>query len=219
MDDLARRRRPRRYAGKNLKREYAVLAGCDSGARVISDGGPMPLAWRAQGDRVLTQTGQYEPVLWVERTRLRMRAITDLPELAPIAVAPGVLGDNVPDRMLTVSPSQLIHVARDPVDGAGPGVLIPAAALGTPIDPATRSATEDIAYVSVLLPAHHLIQVDGAWMGSLFLADLAADLGTDDPMWAAFGGHVMEPVAPILGRREAVQFLAARAAAQAGKSA
>ena len=71
----------------------------------------------------------------------------------------------------------------------------------------------------VLLPAHHLIQVDGAWMGSLFLADLAADLGTDDPMWAAFGGHVMEPVAPILGRRAAVQFLAPRAAAQAGKSA
>ena len=219
MDDLARRRRPRRYAGKSLKREFAVLAGFDPGAIVLTDGGPMPLAWLAQGDRVLTQAGGYEPVVWVERTRLPLSAIADLPELAPIEVAPGQLGDNVPDRTLTVSPSQLIHVARDPVEGAGPGVLIPAAALGTPVDLTTRPTTDEIAYVSVLLPDHHLLQADGAWMGSLFLADLAADLGPDDPIWGAFGGHVMEPVAPILGRREAVQFLAARAAAQAGKSA
>ena len=65
-------------------------------------------------------------------------------------------------------------------------------------------------YVSVLLPAHHLIEVNGMWMGSLFVADMAADVLPTDPVRAGLAAEVMEPVAPIIARVDAARFLAAR---------
>lgn len=219
MDELARRRRPRRHAGRTFKRDFAVLAGFDPTASVMTDEGPTPLEWIGTGDRVLTKGGTYEPVLWVERSRLHMGAIRDLPELAPVRIERGTLEEDVPDRHMFVSPSQLLFVHRDPADPTSDGVLVPACTVGEQVDPALRPAAEQITYVSLLLPAHHVMQVDGAWMGSLFLADLALELGPDDPFRGSLSADVMEPAAPILGRQEALQFLATRSANAAGRTA
>ncbi len=195
------------------------MAGFDPLAGVMTDDGPTPLEWIGEGDRVLTKSGTYEPVLWVERSRLTMGAIRDLPELAPVRIERGALDDDTPDRHMFVSPSQLLFVRRNLNDPSGDGVFVPASVVGHQVDPALRPAAEEISYVSLLLPSHHMIEVDGAWMGSLFLADLALELEPDDPVRASLSADVMEPAAPILGRQAAMQFLATRAAMASRKSA
>lgn len=219
MDELARRRRPRRYESDKLKREYAVLAGFDPSTTVVTDNGPTPLEWLNEGDRVKTFGGGFEPVLWIDRTRIEMGKLRDLPELAPVMIRQGTLDDGLPERHIVVSPSQLIYMRRDPTQPNGEGVLVPASALGTRIDPRSRPAKELVTYVSVLLPAHHLMHVDGALAGSLFLADLALTFDSDDPVFAALEADVMEPAVPIVSRHDAPWFLKSRNMKAIGQTA
>ncbi|MEO1778208.1 MAG: Hint domain-containing protein [Pseudomonadota bacterium] len=205
MNELARRRHPRLRVGMEFDREYAVLAGFCPSATVMSDDGPLPLEWLSEGDRVLTRDSGYQPVLWIERTRMTRRMLTAVPELAPVQIAPGTFGATQPDRTLNVSPSQLVFVERDPTVRGGQGVLLPANELGSAA--AAGSHPRPATYVSILLPGHHLMQINGVWMGSLFLADLAADLLPSDPMRAALDDEVMQPAAPIISRQDAARFL------------
>ena len=219
MEDLARRRRPRRYESDKVKREYAVLAGFDPSTRVITDDGPTPLEWLNEGDRVMTHGGGFEPVLWIDRTRLQMGKLRSIPELAPVLIEAGALGDNRPERAIVVSPSQLMYLPRDPRRPDGEGALVPASAIGTRIDPSSRPAKEVVTYLSVLLPAHHLISVDGVVAGSLFLADLALSFDAEDPVLKALRDDVMEPVVPIISRQDVPWFLQSRAMKAAGLTA
>ncbi|MEO0632697.1 MAG: Hint domain-containing protein [Pseudomonadota bacterium] len=210
MDNSARRTHPRRVAGDSARREHAVLSGFDPVAMVMTEDGPVPFEWLAVGDKLLTRDGGYQPVIWMDRSRLTMGEIREYPEFAPVRIQRGILDADLPLRSVYVSPQQLIHVSRDPQNMSGNGVMIAADHICKPVETDDRPAAEVITYVSVMLPAHHLIHVEGTWMGSLFTADLGAELPADCPVKQALAADSMQPVAPILNRDDARQFIALR---------
>ena len=170
----------------------------------------MPLEWLGRGDRVLTRDAGYKPVLRIEHTRLSMATLKHLPELAPVKIEAGALDHELPSRDLHLSPSQLVYVDRDPAQPGAGGVLVPADAVAPRLDPTSRPKAELINYVSVLLDGHHLIQIEGAWVGSFFIADIGHDLHPDDPMLVGVSNGYMTPAAPILRRKDADAFLSRR---------
>lgn len=172
-------------------REFAVLAGAVSTAMIETDDGPIPLDWIACGDRVLTRDAGFQTVLWVARTPLDIAFMRAYPEVGPVTLEKGLLGKGCPVVDLVVSPSQLVPL-HDPDLGQ---VLVSADVIAEPIYPSSRQKRERFTYVNVLLDKHHLIRVQGTWMGSLFTADLDTDNCTD--------GH-MHPVAPIVSRAAAL---------------
>lgn len=210
MDDSARRKHPRRVVGSNAKRQFAVISGFDPAAMVMTAEGPVPFEWLAEGDLLATRDGGYQPVIWMDRTRLTVNELQDFPEFTPIRVARDVLNTDLPHRTMYVSPSQLVHVGRNPQNPSSDGVLIPAEFVFEKDDLADRPGSDVITHVSVMLPEHHLIQVEGSWMGSLFTADLGRELPDDCPVKHKLAHEEMEPLSPILGAHDAQKYLAAR---------
>lgn len=219
MDKLARRQRPRRYAGQSYLREYAVLAGLCPSAQVMTDDGPVPLEWIGRGDLVLTRNAGYQPVLWTEKTQLTETNLRDVPELGPALLLGGSLGPDSPSRDITMSPTQLVFVDREAGDPDADGVLIPAHMLCETLGQFEDRAPACVTYVSLLLNGHHLIEVEGVWVGSLFTADLGAEFDASDPLLAEMKGHVMQPAAQVLRRSDVAPFLASREARREKKSA
>ncbi|MEM6759742.1 MAG: Hint domain-containing protein [Pseudomonadota bacterium] len=205
-----RRTHPRRVASGSARREHAVLSGFDPAAMVMTEDGLVPFEWLAVGDRLLTRDDGYQPVIWMDRSRLTIGEIREFPEYAPVWINRGILDADLPLRSIYVSPQQLIHVSRDPQDLSGAGVMIAADHISQPVNTNDRPAAETVTYVSVMLPAHHLIHVEGTWMGSLFTADLGAELPEDCPVKQALLSDSMQPVEPILNHEDARQFLALR---------
>ncbi len=183
-------------------REFAVLSGAVSTAIVETEDGPIPLDWIACGDRVLTRDAGFQPVRWIARTPLDIAFLRTYPEVAPVTLPGGLFGNGSPIVDLVVSPSQLV-----PLTGVdGDEVLISADVVGEPIYPMSRPKSERFTYVNVLLDGHHLICVQGAWMGSLFTADLGR---ADDE------AGEMIPLAPIVSRSDALTLWAGLAAHRA----
>lgn len=172
-------------------REFAVLSGMASTAMIETEDGPLPLDWIACGDRVLTRDSGFQVVRWISRTQLDISFLHKYPEVCPVTVTAGAFGPQSPEYDLVMSPSQLVPLRRS--DGSE--VLVSADVVGEPIYPSLRPQTERFTYMNVLLDSHSLVRVDGAWVGSLF----TADLGSDDETLG-----VMEPFAPILDRAAAL---------------
>ncbi len=208
MEQVSRRARPRRSAAETYQREFAVLSGFCARSLVMTEDGPQPLEWIAVGDKVLTRDAGFQPVLWVEHNKLSMSTLQHLPELAPVRVERGAFDDDLPNRDMMLSPSQLIYVERTFDKDSDDGVLIAADVLAPRLVPIERPKAERVNYVSLLLDGHHLIQVEGVWAGSLFIADAANNLPDSDPICTQLRDRVMEPVAPILPREDSQVFLA-----------
>lgn len=185
MDTLSRR-----DASSDLdtERTFAVLAGLPPSLVVTTEDGPAPLDWLAVGDRVLTRDAGFQPVRLIERTRMTMKDLVDVPDFAPVLLPADCVSPGGPAQDLLVSPHQLCLIGKP--DGEA---LVPARALGQQIDPKARRLFLRINYVSILFDEHHLLELAGMFFGSLFTADLNVGLarcpiGTEQPM---------RPAAPI----------------------
>jgi len=116
------------------------------------------------GDRVLTRDHGFQPLVWCARR--------DLPgalpvELAPVRIAAGALGADLPERDLVVSPrhrmlvtgarAQLLFGAREVLVAAADLVGLPGIA---------RDAQGTPAYVHVMCARHEILRAEGAWSES-----------------------------------------------------
>jgi Hint domain-containing protein len=181
-------------------REFAVLAGMSSTAMILTEDERVPLEWLAVGDRVVTRDGGLQTVRWIARTALTMQHIKVLPELAPVTIRAGAQSAGLPERDVITSPSQLVRMT-----GAdGRDVLVTADTVGEPIYPGTQTKRAVVTYLNVLLDGHHLVDVEGLWMGSVFTADLGEDI--DHPVATT----PMTPIAPILDRAAAMRLRAVK---------
>jgi hypothetical protein len=171
-----------------------------AGTLIQTDQGEVPVEALRAGDLVLVRrrgTTRLEPLLWVGRTQARVTAGQDARKAAPILIAAGALGRNMPARDLRVSPEHALLVD---------GVLVPAGLLvnGTTItQPLHR---QDITYYHLELAAHGLLLSDGAWSesyrddGNRHLFNNASILNTADAFEGAGarGGPEVAACLPIV---------------------
>ena len=142
------------------------------------------------GDRVLTRDHGYQPLIWAGRRDLTAAEMARCPAAAPIRIAAGALGRNLPERDLLVSPRHrmLITGARAELMFGEREVLVTAAdLLGLP--GVSQEAAGAVSYVHVMCEAHQIIRAEGAWSESFQPGEAvlgALDAGTRAELLALF---------------------------------
>lgn len=91
------------------------LPGLAPMTRVRTSFGDVHAAALRKGDEVLTRSGAYMPILWLNRICLDARILDEKPDCNPVVFAAGALGPNLPLNEVMVSPRQV--VCADPAGG------------------------------------------------------------------------------------------------------
>jgi hypothetical protein len=174
----------------------------------------------APGDKVLTRDHGYQPLAWVGRRDLSAAELAQCPAAAPIRIAAGALGKDLPERDLLVSPRHrmLITGARAELMFGEREVLVCAAdLLGLP--GVTQEGAADTSYIHVMCDAHQIIRAEGSWtesfqpaeavLGALEAGTRAELLGLFPELAQAEGRAAFAAARPVLTGAEAQALFAA----------
>ncbi len=134
------------------------------GTLIQTADGAVPVEDIRRGDRLLTRDNGFQPVLWTGRRCLSASDLGNAPELRPVLVRKGALGNA---RRLWVSPQHAF--LRD-------DRLIRACHMAEVLGPQVARADRDVRaveYVHLLTPRHELILAEGAWSETLYPGPMA----------------------------------------------
>lgn len=95
--------------------ELWPLPGIAAMTRVRTSFGDVHAAALRKGDEVLTSTGEYLPIQWLNRIHLDEHVLNLKPDSNPIVIPPGALGPSAPAHEVMISPRQMI--CADDVSG------------------------------------------------------------------------------------------------------
>ena len=123
------------------------------------------------GDHVLTRDHGYQPLVWTGRRDLPGDEVAAHPALAPVRIAAGALGPNLPERALEVSPrhrllvcgarASLLFGEREVLVAAGDLVGLPGVTRAAP-----GGADGAVSYIHVMCARHEILRAEGAWSES-----------------------------------------------------
>lgn len=204
-----------RYSPLVAANDSLSYATClTEGTLVQTASGPRAIETLGAGMSVVTLDRGAQAVLWAGMTHLGPEALDLSPNLRPIRIAAGALGQGRPARDLTVSPQHRILI-RSRVSQRMTGedeVLVAARHLaGLPGVTVERPA-QGVVYWHVLLEHHDLMLTEGAWTESLLPGPMALRaLGPANArrVRALTAGRCMPPARLLLPGRQA-RTLAAR---------
>lgn len=129
------------------------------------------------GDMVDTRDSGAQPVQWIGHRRISGARMHALPDLRPVRVRAGALGQKIPAPDLLVSPGHRILVrgemARALFDERE--VLVSAADMINDRSITIEYGLHDIVYYHILLPAHHVVWANGVATESFHPAHTALD--------------------------------------------
>ena len=186
-----------------------------AGTLIATPGGAAAVETLAPGDPVLTRDHGAQPVRWVGLRRYRATELAARPELRPVRIAAGALGQGMPARDLVVSPQHRILVAnRIAARMFGvPEVLVAAKKLtglpGVAVEPAGRGVT----YVHIAFDAHQIVTANGAAAESLLPGPVALgalDAASQAELAEIFPGLGVEapvPARPVPRGRRVVRMV------------
>ncbi|MEM7057645.1 MAG: Hint domain-containing protein [Pseudomonadota bacterium] len=148
--------------------DFNICFGND--ALILTPEGERTVASLLPGDLVETKDFGPRPIRWVGRRRIGEQALVGSPQLLPIRLAAGTLGEGLPRRDLLVSQQHRI-VVRGPIAVRmfdSKEVLVAAVhLLGVDGIEVTDDVT-DINYVHLMLDQHQIIFAEGAETESLY---------------------------------------------------
>ena len=177
----------------NLSASNSVdLIPCFTAGTLIATGrGEVAVETLAVGDLVLTVDRGLQAVRWIGSRRLSPGDLARAPHLAPIRIAAGALGPDLPHQDLTVSPQHRCLVRSKIAERiAGEAEVLVAAKhlLGTP-GVSVAPADSPVTYVHILFDRHELVWSNGAVTESLYLGEQAmqsVDAAARDEILALF---------------------------------
>lgn len=126
-----------------------VICFC-AGTRLATPTGEVAVESLKEGDLVITANGA-KPVRWLGRSDVSANFASPL-HSAPIRIAAGALGENLPVRDLRVSPAHAIFLD---------GVLVQAGALVNGTSITREPIAADFSYYHVELESHELLLSEG----------------------------------------------------------
>lgn len=134
------------------------------GTMIATDYGPVPIEALRQGHRVVTRDNGLRRVQWIGRRDMDYAEVAFEPELAPVLVRAGALGNGRPYRDMMVSPSHRFLISQEQSFLAIDGNEALVAARHLLDGRMVRSAaTLGVSYIHLLCNAHQVILADGAW--------------------------------------------------------
>lgn len=171
--------------------ENLVIVCFTAGTRIMTDKGTVPVEDLAPGDLVLTRDNGMQPLRWVGKRVLTPGDLARRPELQPVRIGAGALGEAGPERSMLLSPQHrvLIEGARAEMYFGETEVLVPAKHL-LGLAEVTRALPEDgVTYVHILFDRHEIVLSDGLWTESFQPAERtisALDKAARDEVLALF---------------------------------
>lgn len=141
-----------------------------NGTMIMTDRGNVAVEDLKVGDLVLTRDNGMQPLRWIGSKTMGSELLQMFPQLRPVRIKAGALGQNLPERDLFVSQQHRILV-RSKIVARMMGdeeVLIAAKFLtdveGIDID----DSTEELEYFHLLFDQHEIVLSEGAATESLF---------------------------------------------------
>ncbi len=133
------------------------------GTMIMTPSGERPIESLRPGDRVTTRDSGAKPISRILRGRLTEGEILQDPPLAPIRIAAGAMGENLPKAALTVAPQHrfLVEDWRAQVFFDEPEILMTAKALrnGETIGPALIKG--DLEMFHIVTQSHEIVFASG----------------------------------------------------------
>jgi Ca2+-binding RTX toxin-like protein len=147
-----------------------------SGTLIDTPYGARPVETLGAGDVVLTRDGGPQRIVWAGSRSLSGRELEAAPNLAPVRIARGALGPDLPDRDLWVSPQHRMLLGGFRARlyaGLDEGFAAAIHLVGLPgIDRPKRDA---VTYHHLLFDRHQVIRANGAGTESLLPSAAALD--------------------------------------------
>ena len=184
---------------------YVPACYC-AGTLILTEAGEVAVEALAIGDRVITASGERKPIRWIGQRSYGGRFLAGRPELHPICLRAGALGDCVPKRDLFVSPRHAMYLD---------GVLVPAQELLNGATVVRHRSDEAVSYYHIELDDHDIILAEGAASESFVDDDSRMIFHNAD----GFAGRPAEPAvfcAPRVTEGYALHAIRTEIAARAG---
>lgn len=148
--------------------ENITLVPCFTpGTLIKTIGGQIPVEALKPGMKVLTRDHGFQALRWIGQRCLDAVRLAAQPELNPIRICAGALGNGLPERDIVVSPQHrmLLSGARAELLFGENEVLVAALyLLGQP--GIERLHPEEVTYLHLLFDAHEIILAENAWTES-----------------------------------------------------
>lgn len=142
-----------------------------AGVRLLTAKGQRPVEKIAVGDLVETADNGLQPVRWVGSRTLDAVDLAAAPELRPIRIARGALGDGLPKRDIMVSPQHrmLVRSAIAQRMFGADEVLVPAKHLVGLAGVAVADDVTEVTYLHLLFDRHEVVFAEGARSETLYV--------------------------------------------------
>jgi len=140
------------------------------GTGILTARGELPVEALRQGDLVMTLDNGFQPIRWSGSRRMTEAELRENPNLRPIRIAAGALGDGLPVRDLVVSPQHrvLIRSAIAERMFGSREVFVAAKHLLALPGISADAAAEGVEYCHFLFDQHEVVFAQGAPSESLF---------------------------------------------------
>ncbi|MEO1789556.1 MAG: Hint domain-containing protein [Pseudomonadota bacterium] len=151
------------------------------GTVLRTPGGDRRVEDLAEGDAIDTKDGGAQDIVWIGARRMTGARLYAMPELRPVRIRSGALGNDDPRGDLIVSPRHRVLVAG-PVAQAlfnTDEVLVAAEDLVNDRSVIRDHGLKAVTYIHLLLPRHHVVWANGVETESFHPA--STDLATVDP--------------------------------------
>lgn len=150
------------------------------GTLVATPRGEVPVEQMKVGDKVITRDNGFQEVLWVGHKQVTPRTFAESPELKPVLVRKGALGNGLPERDMIVSPNHrmLLNTPDVSLYFEQPEVLVAAKHM-VGMDGIHRIDMLSTTYVHFMCERHEVVLGDGAWSESFQPGDYSLK-GIDD---------------------------------------
>ena len=141
-----------------------------AGTMIMTVSGPRPVEDLSVGELVMTRDRGPRPLCWIGHRHVSARVLDLAPNLRPVTIRKGALGNRLPRHDLTVSPQHRVLIdspVAKRICGAAEGLVaakhlcdMPGVSIGDP--------PEGVEYYHLLFDRHELVQSNGCWTESMF---------------------------------------------------
>ena len=144
--------------------------------------GVKPVETLVAGDMVVTKDGGAQPIVWAGHRNVSGARLYAMPDLRPVRIREGALGDGRPSSDLIVSPDHKMLVTGDAAQSlwGEPEVLVAARDLIDGQRIARDLAAKSVTYYHLMLEEHHVLVANGVETESFHPGVAALDALEED---------------------------------------